>query len=182
MDAVALLLNRQSCPRLQAPAPSAEQLDIIFAAAARVPDHMGLQPYQFIVAEQEGLSKLGEIFALAAKNEGQPEEVISRAAQLPHRAPMVIVISAKPIKHNKVPEIEQVITAGCAAMAMQQAAFAQGLGAVWRTGSYAFNDEVKQALELEPNDHIVGFLYLGTQVISAPIKASKDITQQIRYL
>lgn len=49
-------------------------------------------------------------------------------------------------------------------MAMQQAAFAQGLAGVWRTGTYAQDDYVKQALNLAPEDELVGFLYLGSKV------------------
>ena len=44
------------------------------------------------------------------------------------------------------------------------AAFAQGLGAMWRTGEPAYDNAVKSALEIEPDDLIVGFIYVGTDV------------------
>jgi len=39
MDAIELLLTRQSDAKLTAPGPNSEQLDIIKQAALRVPDH-----------------------------------------------------------------------------------------------------------------------------------------------
>ncbi|MFT4940266.1 MAG: nitroreductase [Paraglaciecola sp.] len=60
---------------------------------------------------------------------------------------------------------------------MQMAALAQGYGGVWRTGSYAQNDYVKEAFELSEGDEIIGFLYLGTPVTKTmpkPAKLSQD--------
>ncbi|BDM64756.1 nitroreductase [Shewanella sp. NFH-SH190041] len=182
MQALDLLLKRQSCPRLEAPAPTADQLAQILAAGMRVPDHGGLTPWQFIVAQDAGLTRLGDIFAAAASAAGGDEANITRAAQLPLRAPMVITVAAKVQPHTKVPALEQQIAAGCAVMAMQQAAFALGLGSIWRTGTYAFDRSVHEALELGGEDQIVGFLYVGTPVVKAPEKAAKSSDAVTRYL
>ena len=42
MDALELLLNRSSMPRVVAPGPDQQQLELLEAAALRVPDHMNL--------------------------------------------------------------------------------------------------------------------------------------------
>ena len=97
-----------------------------------------------------------------------------RARQLPLRAPMVIVCIAKVTEHPKVPGHEQVQSAACVVMAMQQAAFAQGFGGIWRTGSYAQQDFVKQSLDVGEDDEIVGFLYLGTAANNAPARNDPD--------
>lgn len=47
MDALELLHNRVSCPVLQEPAPNHEQLDNIFKAALRAPDHGAIRPWRF---------------------------------------------------------------------------------------------------------------------------------------
>ena len=57
-------------------------------------------------------------------------------------------------------------------MAMQMAAQAQGFNGIWRTGWFAYDSHIKQKLELEEKDEIVGFLYLGT-----PDVACKKIRQ-----
>lgn len=182
MKALDLLLNRQSCPRLQAPGPSEVQLETLLKAGVRVPDHGNLSPWEFIVAEGEGLNKLATIYVDAARVAGASEELIAKAKKMPHRAPMVITVVAKYHEHPKVPLLEQQLAAGCATMAMQQAAYAMGLGAIWRTGDFAFSSDVHKAFKLNEKDQIVGFLYIGTPVVSAPIKSAKNSTDFVRYL
>ncbi len=170
MDAIELLLTRQSDGQLSFPGPSDEQLEVIKNAALRVPDHGGLAPWQFIVARDEGRDRLGEIYHLAAERENMDERSRERARQLPQRAPMVITVVAKCKDHPKVPKVEQIASAACAVLAMQQAAFALGLGGVWRTGAFAYSPTVKAALGLDEEDDIVGFLYLGSKIVDCPKK------------
>ncbi|GAC14572.1 NAD(P)H nitroreductase [Aliiglaciecola lipolytica] len=177
MQAIELLLNRRSQPRLKEPAPQGEQLESIMQAALRAPDHASLTPWKFVVCQGRGLVKLGEIYEEAAINEDLDEKQIQRASQMPLRAPMVIVAIAKYSEHEKVPWIEQVASASCAVHAMQMAAVAQGFGGVWRTGPFAHSEDVKCAFFLEEKDEIVGFLYLGTPTtdpMPAPTRESSD--------
>lgn len=173
MDAITLLTTRYSSVRLTEPAPAGEALDIIKQAALRAPDHGALRPWRFIIFNtKSALTKLGDIFAEAALEDSPstPNELLERARQLPLRAPMVIACIAKCTEHHKVPVHEQVQSAACAVMAMQQAAFAQGFGGIWRTGAYAQYEFVKQALGLGEDDEIVGYLYLGTAAGEAPVR------------
>ncbi|MCG9739047.1 NAD(P)H nitroreductase [Shewanella insulae] len=182
MEAIELLLTRQSCPRLVAPAPDEAQLKQILGAAVRVPDHAGLTPWEFIIAEGDGLTRLAEHFVQAMEEDGGDEVAVAKAANMPMRAPMVVTVVAKVTEHPKVPALEQHIAAGCACMAMQQAAFALGLGGIWRTGPLAFNRHLHQALGLGEQDQIVGFLYLGTPAVKAPVKPQKSADSAVRYL
>ena len=182
MDALTLLQTRQSDPRLVAPGPSQEQLSIIKRAALKVPDHGCIAPWRFIVAQGEALNKLGEIYHQAAVAEQQDARIIERAKSLPLRAPMVIIAIANVIDNPKVPRIEQVQSAGCSVLAMQQAAFAQGLGGVWRTGYFAQSTAVKNALNLDEQDEIVGYLYLGTPEIECKKAAKHKPDDYFTYL
>lgn len=173
MQALDLLLNRSSQPRLQAPAPQGEALENIKQAALRAPDHACLTPWKFIVCQNKGLIRLGEVFEQAAIFADKSEKEIERAPQLPLRAPMVIVAIAKYSAHHKVPWVEQVASASCAVHSMQMAAVAQGFAGVWRTGSFAQDETVKQAFELSEQDEIVGFLYLGSSVVKPLPKPAK---------
>lgn len=162
MDALELVINRRSQPRLTAPAPSGEALENIKRAALHAPDHAGLTPWRFIICEGMGLNKLGALFEQSAIDNDKTEREIQRAPQLPTRAPMVIVITTAYKEHEKVPVIEQFASASCAVMAMQLAATAQGFQGMWRTGEYAHCDIVKKGLGVTDENEIVGFLYLGT--------------------
>lgn len=177
MNALELLINRQSDSKLTAPGPTDAQLFIIKQAAVRVPDHAALKPWHFIIVEGDARHQLGEIFHQAAHKAGADAKTIARARELPLRAPLIIICIAKYKPHAKVPRIEQVQSAGCAVMAMQQAAFAQGLAGVWRTGSYAHDDFVKSHLGLSSDDELVGFLYLGSKVCEADKSRNIDAEQ-----
>lgn len=163
MQALEALINRVSCPRLDGPAPTAEQLDKLLKAAVRVPDHGALRPWRFIIIEGEGLTRLGQLFAEAARQDDPdlPEARRQKCLSMPLRAPMIITVVAVTRPHPKVPVSEQLISAGCAAHAITQAAFAQGLGAMWRTGEMAYHPRVEQGLGLGEGETIVGYLYLG---------------------
>ncbi|CAH9055429.1 Putative NAD(P)H nitroreductase YdjA [Pseudoalteromonas holothuriae] len=173
MDAIELLTTRQSDSNLSFPGPSTEQLEVIKKAALKVPDHGGLTPWQFIVVHEQARDKLGEIYHQAAVEEQQGERTISRAKSLPQRAPMIIIAISPYKEHPKVPRIEQIQSAACSVLAMQQAAFAQRLSGVWRTGYYAQSPKVKSLLGLNEQDEIIGYLYLGTPTV--------DCTKPVRH-
>ena len=164
MEALDALLNRVSAPRLLDPAPSAEQREVLFAAALRAPDHGQLRPYRFLTVEGEARNQLGEILAEAVQAQGSDvtQAALDKARAMPLRAPLVVVVVARLQDHFKVPKSEQLITAGCAAHAIELAAYAHGIGAVWRTGELSYNAHVAKGLGLTDGEEVVAFLYLGT--------------------
>jgi nitroreductase len=182
MTAIELLMTRQSCANVTEPAPNQADLEQILHAGMRVPDHANLSPWQFTVVTGQGLQHLTDIFTRAASAANMSEQQQAKAQTMAFRAPMILVVSSKFQQHDKVPKQEQLVAAGCAAHAMQMAAFALGYGAMWRTGDFAYNSVVKQGLNISLQDEIIGFLYLGTPVKIQPIKPSKAIAPFVRYL
>ena len=164
MDALDLLLNRVSVTRLCEPAPDAAQLDLLFRAALRAPDHAQLRPWRFLTVEGDARQRLGEVFAAAlqARDPQAPQEALDKARNMPLRAPMLILVIASPKAHPKVPQSEQLLATACAAHGLLLAAHAQGLGAVWRTGDFAYDRQVLGALGLDEHEQMLGFIYLGT--------------------
>ena len=174
MQALDLLLNRRSQPRLIKPAPAGEALENILQAGFAAPDHHCLSPWRFIVCTDKGLSKLGGIFEDAAIVNDKGAESIARAPQLPLRAPMVIVAICHYKAHEKVPKIEQIASTACAVQSMQMAAVAQGFQGIWRTGWYAQDEQVKASLNCTEDDEILGFLYLGSTSLK-PLKRKPKV-------
>ena len=52
-------------------------------------------------------------------------------------------------EHPKVPAIEQIISTGCAGQNILLSLNALGYGAIWRTGTFAFNKLISKNLGLE---------------------------------
>lgn len=135
MDALELLVNRRSASRLAEPAPVGEQLQNILRAGMRVPDHKSLQPWRFFVIEGEGRDRFSAVLEQGAVAAGGDEKAIEKARNAPFRAPLIITVVAKCEENHKVPVWEQEMSAGCAVMAMQMAAIAQGFNGIWRSGA-----------------------------------------------
>ena len=164
MQALDALLNRVSVPRLLEPAPTAEQREVLFAAAMRAPDHGQLRPWRFLTVEGAAREQMGTLLAEAARLQDPeaPQAVIDKAQNGPLRAPLVVVVIARLQEHFKVPKSEQLLAAACAAHGILLAAYAQGIGAVWRTGELSYAPHVAKGLGLGEGEEVVAFLYLGT--------------------
>ncbi len=174
------LLNRSSEPRLEAPAPDANTLERAFACAARAPDHALLRPWRYLVIEGDDLQALGELFASTCANNSD-EQTIEKLRRAPLRAPMVIVGIASPKPHPKVPEVEQIMSAAAGMSFLELALQEAGFGVMWRTGSPAYNAQVKHGLGLDESESIVGFLYTGTVTAAKPAvprPATPDFVQR----
>lgn len=106
-------------------------------------------------------------------------KAIEKARNSPFRAPLIITVVAKCEENHKVPVWEQEMSAGCAVMAMQMAAIAQGFNGIWRSGALTESAIVREAFECRPQDKIVGFLYLGTPQLKASTTISTPTPRRL---
>jgi len=182
MEAIELLRSRYSASKLGAPAPSAEAVKAMLEAAARAPDHGRLQPWRLILIEGDARRSFGEILAesLARRNPLAGEPVLAREREKALRAPLIIVVTTRCDRSGKIPIVEQIVSAGCAAHGLMLAAFAQGLGAFWRTGKAAYDEAVKGALGVGSDDLIVGFIFVGTAIGDAP-SPSRPMVEELAH-
>jgi len=164
-DALKLLTTRRSFKpvELAGPAPSAADIDQLLTIASRVPDHGKLAPWRFIVFEGDARLAAGDAIAAAFRAkypDAKPEHVEAERKRLA-RAPLVVAVVSRAAPHVKIPEWEQVLSAGAAAMNLVLAAHALGYGASWITEWYAYDRSVLDALGLAPHEKIAGFVHIG---------------------
>ena len=164
MDAIEALQNRTASPRLVEPAPSAREMDIVYKAGLRAPDHGMLRPWRFLSVSGDAREALGQLFVDNMNPES--EEQKTKLLNAPSRAPLVIICVAEIQDNPKVPDVEQICATAAAVQNMSVALHALGYSSIWRTGPPAFNDGVKVALGFTPRDEIVGFLYVGTPTVA----------------
>jgi nitroreductase len=165
INALDLLKTRRSVKPIElgGPAPSAAEIDTLLTIASRVPDHGKLTPWRFIVFEGEARTKAGETIAQAFKAahpEATADQVEFEKKRLA-RAPLVVAVVSRAVPHVKIPEWEQVLSAGAAAMSLVLAAHAQGFAANWITEWYAYDRGVLDALGLGAQEKIAGFVHIG---------------------
>jgi nitroreductase len=174
MDVLTLLKERASTlPRFMGePGPSDADLAEMFEAATRVPDHGMVQPWRFVVLRGEDRARMGEVFAAAlkARKPDADDDSVQSELKRAMRAPVVVVVLARTKQHPKVPQVEQVVSAGQAALALHLAGQAKGFGSVMLTGDNAYDPQVKAFFGLKEEDSIVAFLYFGTPTGPVPEK------------
>jgi len=164
-DALELLKTRRSFKAIElfGPAPSPAEIDMLLTVASRVPDHGKLAPWRFIVFEGQARRAAGEAIANAFRTkypDAKAEQIEAERDRLA-RAPLVIAVVSRAAPHVKIPEWEQVLSAGAAAMSLVLAAHALGYGANWITEWYAYDRDVLDALGLLPHERIAGFIHIG---------------------
>ncbi len=170
MSPIDALLSRVSVPRVVEPGVSAEELDLILRAGLRACDHGRLKPYRFILLEGEARERLGEAMSdyLHGDLVDVSEEAIEAAKNKALRAPTLLSVIFCPNDNEKIPESEQLVTAGCAAQLIVTAAHMLGIGAMWRTGNVTYSGEVSRMLELDENEQVVAMIYLGRPAADLP--------------
>jgi nitroreductase len=164
-DAIDLLKSRRSVKPIElgGPGPTAAELATLLTVASRVPDHGKLTPWRFIVFEGEARLIAGEIIAetfRANRPEATADQIEHERKRLA-RAPLVVAVVSRAGAHVKIPEWEQVLSAGAAATSLVFAAHALGFAASWLTEWYAYDRRVLDALGVKPQERIAGFVHIG---------------------
>lgn len=164
-DALSLLTTRRSVKpiELTGPAPSPSEIETILTVASRVPDHGKLSPWRFIVFEGNARASIGTAIAAAFQHD-RPDATADQI-EFEHnrlaRAPLVIAVVSRAAPHAKIPEWEQILSAGAATMNLVTASHALGYAANWITEWYAYDPRIRKALGLADNERIAGFVHIG---------------------
>jgi len=165
-SALDLLMSRRSgsAKALTDPGPDTAQLDAILSVATRVPDHGKLTPWRFVVFEGDARAAFGEHLARLFRetNPAAIEELVEAERGRFLRAPTVVAVVSRAQGNAKVPEWEQILSAGAACMALLTATHALGFAGSWVTEWYAYDERVRPLLTLAAHERIAGFVYLGT--------------------
>ena len=179
---IQFLKTRRSMPAFQMkePGPSKEEVEEILTLATRVPDHGKLAPWRFIVITGDARKRITMELAAIAKAD-KPElsdEMIQVEESRFTRAPVVVVVVSKAGPHVKIPEWEQIMSAGAVCLNMVIAANALGYVSNWLTEWMAFDERAHRLLGVEPGEKVAGFIHIGSTdfpVVERPRPILSDI-------
>lgn len=177
-DPLQFLDARRSVPakQLGEPGPDKPTLLRLLQSASRVPDHGKRVPFRFLRIAGDARRVLGE--RLVARTLQLDPDAAAAAIEKERArfsfAPVIVAVIARPAPDPKVPEIEQLLSAGSACFALLQAAQALGFGASWLTGWAAYDDEIRRQLGVAATEAIVGFVHIGTPKLEAPERERPD--------
>lgn len=187
MPALDFLNTRLSVPSRQlcGPGPDQAQIDVLLAAALRVPDHGKLTPWRLIKIRGEERAKFGAALAAIhlAHEPDAPAAVVEKDRVRYNFAPLIVAVIARiDGQHPKIPAQEQLLSAGCVAYNLLLGAQALGFGAQLLTGWAAYDRDVAKLLGLAPDERVIGFVHIGTVRESAPERVRPDPASLISEL
>ncbi|KKW67471.1 hypothetical protein AAV94_11480 [Lampropedia cohaerens] len=171
---VRALLARRSAWPLGAPAPDDAALRQILQAAACAPDHGQLTPWRAQYVRDDARHAL--LQRVLAHPLAQSQEALALHGKYTAKlttAPLVLVLAARVQEHPKVPEFEQLLSCGAAAMNMLNAACLLGFHGFWSSTPGLLGQLLKEVMGFAPTDHMLGLLNLGTAVQKQAVPAQR---------
>ena len=176
--AMEFLATRRSRPAklLKAPVPDRAALMPILQAAVRVPDHGKLEPWRLIVLERKALDRLAALAATKGEELGIAEDKRPKGVAQFADSPLCVAVIYTPRGTDKVPEIEQILSAGCVCLGVVNAALASGWGASWLTGWVAHEHGfAHEAFDLKDGEWVAGLIHIGTETSAPPERPRPDL-------
>ncbi|MEM9779450.1 MAG: nitroreductase [Pseudomonadota bacterium] len=184
-DTLEFLRTRRSRPAktLVAPAPDRDALMPILEAGLRVPDHGKLEPWQLLVLEPTALSRLADLAREMGIERGLDPEKAEKAALMFSGAPLIVAVVSKPVPSEKIPEVEQILSAGAVCLSLVNAALAAGWGANWLSGWTATDANfLSEGLGLSSSEQVAGYIVIGSETSPPPERPRPDLTQKVAWI
>ena len=180
------LSTRRSIPAFQmsGPGPSKGEVEDILKLATRVPDHGKLAPWRFIVyrgAERQRISEALAKIAMADKPDLSEEMVKVENTRLT-RAPVVIAVVSCAAPHVKIPEWEQLMSAGAVCLNLVMAANAHGYASNWLTEWYAYDKRAYPILGVNEGERIAGFVHIGTPTVPPTERPRPELSEIVAWV
>jgi len=178
LQALEFLRTRRSRPAkiLTTPVPDRSEISQLLTIAARCPDHGKLEPWRFLVLEKQSLERLSETIPATGKRLDIDPEKITKAQSAFADADLAVAVIASPKPSDKIPEVEQLLSAGALCSQLLNACLAAGWGANWLSGWASHDKDWRQQnLGLMPHESIAGFVHIGTERAAPPDRPRPDI-------
>lgn len=161
--------------RLGPPAPTDDEIRQVLSAALAAPDHGALRPWRLILCAPQSRERLADLFVAAklARHPGSTQIELEREREKALRPPVLLALVAAPKPGiDKIPEIEQVASAGAALQSILLAAHGLGYGAIMLSGGRCAAENVRAALGVGASETLLGFISIGT-IVDTPRRASR---------
>jgi nitroreductase len=182
--ALGFLSTRRSYPAkaMVPPVPSREALMAILAIATRVPDHGKLEPWRLVVIEKPAMTRLADLAEARGVELGYDAEKIAKGRGQFDRGLLAVAVIASPVASDKVPELEQTLSAGALCFAIVAAAQASGWGANWLTG-WAAHDATfaARAFGCTGQEYIAGIIHIATEGAALSDRPRPDLSRLVTW-
>ncbi len=170
MDTIQAIFSRHSITNLRSDPVPHSLVEQLLSAAVQAPNHYNVRPWRFVVLQGLALERLGDIFeeVLRARHPDLPPAALEKEHAKALRAPLLIAVGVERQEDPRVVPIENICAVAAACENLLLAATALGLAGKWRTGAQANDNRIKTFLGFDPDQPLIGFLYLGYPAENQP--------------
>ncbi|MFC4410764.1 nitroreductase [Chungangia koreensis] len=148
------LFNRQPVDR--------DDLMEILNEAAWAPNHKNREPWRFVVAVGEGLTKWQEVikdFNMSKWKDLSPQALETQMKKLLGPGAVVFVIVPEDIRQKE--RLEDYAAASAFIQNAQLLAWDRGIGSCWKTPAYIEDPKIREVLGVQPGERIISMLQFG---------------------
>lgn len=179
------LATRRSIPAFQMrePGPERAEIEDILKLAVRVPDHGKLAPWRFVVYRGGERAKIGEEL-LKLRLQSEPDlsaDLIEVERTRFTRAPVVVAVISTAAPHFKIPEWEQVMSAGAVCLNLVMSANAKGWAANWLSEWFAFDECAYPLLGVKSGEKVAGFIHIGSTDFVNPERPRPELADVVTW-
>lgn len=148
------LFNRQPVDR--------DDLMEILSEASWAPNHKNREPWRFIVAVGEGLTKWQEVikdFNMSKWKDLSPQALETQMKKLLGPGAVVFVIVPEDVRQKE--RLEDYAAASAFIQNAQLLAWDRGIGSCWKTPAYIEDPKIREVLGVHPGERIISLLQFG---------------------
>lgn len=178
------LAGRRSLPAktFTGPVPSRAELEAILTVALRVPDHGKLEPWRLLVLDRAAMARVADLAEARALETGGDAEKVAKGRGQYDLGQLAVVVISSPKPVEKIPAVEQVLSAGALCMNLVTAATAAGWGACWLTGWPAHDaDFCARAFGCAGEETVAGIIHIATAPVVPPDRPRPDLARVVSW-
>ena len=171
-------------PKFNGEEVSKEDLLKCLEMANWAPTHGNTEPWRFIVYGPGSVEQFADdhLNSLLKVKPDLPEAKQDKMRMVALRSSHIIVVVAQLKTLDKIPDIEEVEAVSCAMQNFHLAAHSLGLAGFWSTGGCTSYPEAQAWLNLEKDQQLMGFFYLGKTSDSLPEMVKGSVENKVRWV
>ena len=163
-----------------------ETVKALLELADWAPTHKHTEPWRFLVYSgskaREFVSSHAELYRKSVPDEkfnnDKYQKILGNGNNLSH----LVVCVMKRDEAKRVPEIEEISACAAAIQNMLLGATSLGIANFWSTGGMTHTDEMKEFLELNMDDIVMGLIYLGYTDFSYEGKRIIPMDEKVKWI
>jgi nitroreductase len=135
----------------------------ILELADWAPTHAYTEPWRFVVYEnpEEFCRQHAELYQQNSLGDNFNATTYNNLMHQGDKASHIIIAVMKRGDLPKIPAFEEIASAACAIQNLLLGATSLNIASFWSTGGMALKPALKEFLQFDENDNVMGILYLG---------------------